>query len=47
MLAIEDAIDALNWAKSIGGLPELIARSEASLEVVKAWVEITPFLVSS
>ena len=43
MLAVEDAIDALNWAKSIGGLPELIARSEASLEVVKAWVEITPF----
>ena len=43
MLVIEDAIDALSWAKSIGGLPALIARSEASLEVVKAWVETTPF----
>ena len=43
MLAVEDAIDALNWAKSIGGLPALIARSEASLDVVKAWVETTPF----
>ena len=45
MLAVEDALDALNWAKSIGGLPALIARSEASLDVVKVWVEITPFLV--
>jgi phosphoserine aminotransferase len=43
MLVVEDAIDALNWAKSIGGLPALIARSEASLDVVKAWVEKTPF----
>ena len=43
MLAVEDAIDALKWAKSIGGLPALIARSEASLSVVKAWVETTPF----
>ena len=43
MLAVEDAVDALNWAKSIGGLPALIARSEASLDVVKAWEETTPF----
>ena len=43
MLAVEDAIDALKWAKSIGGLPALIARSEASLDVVKAWEKITPF----
>jgi phosphoserine aminotransferase len=43
MLAVEDAVDALKWAKSIGGLPALIARSEASLDVVKAWEETTPF----
>ena len=43
MLVVEDAIDALNWAKSIGGLPALKARSEASLDIVKAWVETTPF----
>ena len=43
MLVVEDAIDALNWAKSIGGLPALIARSEASLDVVKVWEETTPF----
>ncbi len=43
MLVVEDVIDALNWAKSIGGLPALKARSEASLDIVKAWVETTPF----
>lgn len=43
MLVVEDAIDALNWAKSIGGLPALIARSNASLEAVKSWVANTPY----
>ena len=37
MLAVEDAIDGLNWAKGIGGLPALIARSEANLAAVAAW----------
>ncbi|MEK9849648.1 MAG: phosphoserine transaminase, partial [Candidatus Puniceispirillum sp.] len=35
MLVIEDAIDAMTWAQSIGGLPALIKRSEDSLELVK------------
>ncbi|MEK9745812.1 MAG: phosphoserine transaminase, partial [Candidatus Puniceispirillum sp.] len=43
MLVVEDAIDALTWAKSIGGLPALIARSEASLDAVRAWVETSPY----
>jgi phosphoserine aminotransferase len=43
MLVVEDAIDALNWAKSIGGLPALIARSDASLDAVKSWVAKTPY----
>ena len=43
MLVIEDAIDALHWAKSIGGLPALIARSDASLAAIKSWVEKTPY----
>ena len=43
MLVVEDAIDALNWAKSIGGLPALIARSNASLDAVKSWVANTPY----
>ena len=43
MLVVEDVIDALNWAKSIGGLPALIARSDASLDAVKSWVAKTPY----
>jgi phosphoserine aminotransferase len=43
MLVVEDAIDALTWAKSIGGLPALIARSEFSLDAVRAWVETSPY----
>lgn len=44
MLAVEDQIDALIWAESIGGLPGLIARSEANLAAVTAWVEKTPWI---
>jgi phosphoserine aminotransferase len=34
MLAVEDAIDGLRWAQSVGGLPELIRRSESNLAAV-------------
>ena len=44
MLAVEDAIDGLRWAKGIGGLPALRARSEANLKAVAAWVEKTPWV---
>lgn len=37
MLAVEDALDGLNWAESIGGLPKLIARSEENLQVLTEW----------
>ena len=43
MLCVEDALDGLRWAESIGGLPALIARSEANLAVVAAWVARTPW----
>jgi phosphoserine aminotransferase len=43
MLVIEDAIDTMTWAKSIGGLPALIARSEASLDAIKKWVITSPY----
>jgi phosphoserine aminotransferase len=44
MLAVEDALDGLRWAERIGGLPALIARSEANLACVAAWVERTPWV---
>ncbi len=39
MLCVEDAIDGLKWAESIGGLPELVRRSQANLEVFAGWVQ--------
>lgn len=39
MLCVEDAIDALKWAESIGGLKALIARSNANLKAFENWVE--------
>ncbi|HLI20942.1 MAG TPA: phosphoserine transaminase [Stellaceae bacterium] len=44
MLAVEDAIDSLKWAESIGGLPALKARCESNLAAIAAWVEKTPWI---
>jgi phosphoserine aminotransferase len=44
MLCVEDALDGLAWAERVGGLPALVARSEANLAVVSAWVERTPWI---
>ena len=44
MLCVEDALDGLRWAESVGGLPGLIARSEANLAAVAAWVADTPWV---
>ena len=41
MLCVEDALDGLRWAESVGGLEGLIARSQANLGVVTGWVEKT------
>ncbi len=38
MLCVEDAVDGLVWAESVGGLNGLVARSEANLAAVAAWV---------
>ena len=50
MLAVEDALDGLRWAESIGGLKALIARSEANLAAIAGWVagnERIKFLASN
>jgi len=44
MLAVEDHLDALAWAESLGGLDALIARSKANLQVIRDWVRITPWV---
>ena len=38
MLCVEDALDSLRWAESVGGLRGLMARSEANLATIAAWV---------
>ena len=44
MLCVEDALDGLKWAESLGGTAGLIARSEANLAAVAAWVARTPWV---
>ncbi len=44
MLAVEDCLDALNWAERIGGLPATIRRSQTSFEHVNAWVQKTDWV---
>jgi len=44
MLCIEDAVDGLRWAESIGGLPALIERSDANLAAIRNWVEKTDWI---
>jgi phosphoserine aminotransferase len=41
MLCVEDHLDALAWARDIGGLEGLIARCEGNLAVIADWVART------
>ena len=44
MLCVEDAIDGLKWAESIGGRAELIRRAEANTASIAAWVAKTSWI---
>jgi phosphoserine aminotransferase len=44
MLCVEDYLDALQWAKSIGGLKALMARADANAKAIATWVARTPWV---
>ena len=44
MLCVEDYIDALEWAKSLGGLDALIARADANAKVIAHWLATAPWV---
>jgi phosphoserine aminotransferase len=44
MLCVEDYLDALAWAESLGGLAALHARADANFRALNRWVEATPWV---
>jgi phosphoserine aminotransferase len=46
MLCVEDYLDALTWAKSIGGLDGLVGRADQNFAVLDAFVERTPWIAN-
>jgi phosphoserine aminotransferase len=44
MLCVEDYLDALAWADSIGGLDALIARADANMALIAEWVARTDWV---
>jgi phosphoserine aminotransferase len=44
MLCVEDYLDALSWAESLGGLPALRAKADGNAELIADWVERTPWV---
>lgn len=39
MICVEDALDGLKWAESLGGAESLIDRSDSNLNVIARWVD--------
>lgn len=46
MLCVEDYLDALNWAKSVGGLNGLMERADKNFEVLNHFVENSSWLAN-
>jgi phosphoserine aminotransferase len=44
MLCVEDAVDAMEWGKQIGGLKAMQARADANFEAIADWVAKTPWI---
>jgi len=44
MLCVEDWLDTLGWAKSVGGLKALMARADANAKVISEWVARTAWV---
>jgi phosphoserine aminotransferase len=44
LLCVEDCLDALHWAKNMGGLSALIQRCNTNFKTIAKWVEKTPWL---
>lgn len=44
MLCVEDAIDAMNWVQSIGGVSATIARTNANFTVLSDWIKKTTWI---
>lgn len=46
MLCVEDYLDALRWAESVGGLNGLMARADANAKVLFDWIDQTPWIAN-
>ncbi len=44
LLCVEDVLDAMAWAQSVGGQKGTIARTRANFAAVEAWVKRTPWI---
>ncbi len=44
LLCVEDALDALQWLKSMGGASAAVTRTSENFKVLERWVEETPWI---